>query len=115
MVILRSKQTFGVELDGFYRECAVPDSHDDSIFGFGRDFETRREFVALRIEAVIAAHFKRAGQAREDAFPGVMDFAWFSMNGVIKNCQFAAKGFYNSLQAQADAEDGDVLFHGFMY
>ena len=45
-----------MELDPLYGQFPVANSHDDSVFGFGRNFQARRKRATNRVQGMIAAH-----------------------------------------------------------
>ena len=55
-VAIQRQDGFGMELHGLNRQLAVANAHDDPVFGFGRDLETRRKRFPPCEQRVVTAH-----------------------------------------------------------
>ena len=62
-----------MELNGFNREFAVTNAHNDAVIRFGCNFEARRKGFAVGVEGMIAAHTEWRRQAPKYAFALVGD------------------------------------------
>src|SRR5437763_10519084 len=91
----------------FYRELPVADSHDDSVFGFGGDFEAGWEGFFSGVKGVIAAYQEGLGESFEDSQAAMVDWGGLAVHRVVKDSQFSSERFYYALEAEADSENGD--------
>jgi len=97
---------FRMELDAFDFVAAVPEAHDDAVFGFGGDGELAGQRFSFDNERVIARGGKRVRQFAENVFPIVMDLAGFAVEKFWSTNDFPAEGRADGLMAEANAENG---------
>jgi len=89
-----------VELDAFEFGAAVPDAHDDAVFGFGGDGELARHGFAFNDQRMIARCGERVGEFAEDAFGVVMDGAGFAVKEFGRANDFPAECRADGLMAE---------------
>jgi hypothetical protein len=58
-----------VKLDGFDREVAMTNSHNNSVLRLGRDLQARGKLAADCVKLMITTDLKSVGQTFENAKP----------------------------------------------
>src|ERR1700730_399021 len=97
-----------MELDAFHWKLFMAQAHDHAgasiLGGVGADFEILRQALFLYDQGVIARGGHGGGQAVEDGFAVVLDFAGFAVHQFGGAHDFAAEGCAYGLMSQADSE-----------
>src|SRR5579871_5511690 len=106
-VAIERQDRFGMELNSLNGQIAMADTHDDAVVALRRDFETGWKLFGNRVERMITSDAEFLGQAGENPQAAMADQRRLSMHRVSQHAQLAAKGFDDSLQSEADAENRD--------
>src|SRR5271156_817162 len=109
-VAVQREDRFGMKLNAFNRQIAVPDAHDDPVVALSRHFETGRQFFRNRVQRVITAHAKFLRESRENTETAMPDQRRLSVHRVSEHTQFPAKRFDDALQSQTHAKYGNFQF-----
>ena len=86
-----------MKLHGFHGQRAMPQSHDDAVFGFSGHLKTRREGIAHGEQRMIAAYLETFRQSFKNPHAGMSHPRRLAMHGVIQHAQSAAKRLHYAL------------------
>lgn len=99
---------FGVELHTMDGARFVRQSHDEAVFGFGRDGEAVGQRFPFDDQRMVAGRVKGRWQPGEDALPFMKDGGDFAVARFGRADNLPAKGLPHGLKPQADTEQGDI-------
>src|SRR5206468_11867899 len=93
---------FRMELHAFDAKGAVAKSHDLSLRGLRRDFQTGGERRAPDDQRMVARRFKRAGQIAKDRLLIMTDHGRLAMHQTFGADQLPAQGLSDALITTTD-------------
>ncbi len=97
-----------VELHAVDRQGAVRQAHDQAVAGLRRDGEVGRAIVPLDDQRVIARGLEGAVDAAKHRLAAMLDLRHLAVHRQGRARDRAAEGLPDGLQAEADAEGGDL-------
>src|SRR5271156_1822516 len=111
MLALEGQNRFRMKLHAFDRVLFVAQSHDFVFRGAGADFERRRDGRRIHQQRMIAHRIERARNTREDRLAVVNYRRSLAVHQAIRAHDLAAERLADTLQAEAHAENRNLVRH----